>query len=66
MNCLEGKLADKIITQQELEAEIKNSKFQLDYTKYEIDNLKDAIIEENEKSLEDQRQEIENLKEALN
>ena len=66
MTSLESKLAEKITAQQELESEIKDSKFQLDYTKFEINNIKDAIISEYETSLEEKQQEIEDLKEAKN
>lgn len=64
MNPLQQKLGEKITSQQELESEIKDSNFQLDYTKYEINSLKDAIITEYEKSLEEKQQKIENLEEA--
>jgi len=64
LNPLQQKLGEKITSQQELESEIKDSNFQLDYTKYEINSLKDAIITEYEKSLEEKQQKIENLEEA--
>lgn len=59
-------LAEKITIQQELEAEIKDSEFQLAYTKYEINNLKDAIMTEYEKTIQEKLEEIEDLKESKN
>ena len=59
----EWKLAEKITAQQELEEDIRDSRFQLEHTKYEISNLKDTIIEECRNSLEEKQQEIENLRE---
>lgn len=51
-------LAEKITTKQELEEEIKDVKFRLDYTKFEINNIKDDMIEEYENSLEEKLQEL--------
>ncbi len=61
MTSLGSKLAEKITAQQELESEIKGAKFQLDYTKFEISNIKDAIISEYENALEEKQQQIEDL-----
>ena len=64
LDSLENKLGEKITSQQELESEIRDTKIRLDYTRYEINNLKDAIITEYEKSLEKKQQEIDELKES--
>ena len=64
MNSLEMKLATKISTQQDLEDEIKDAQFRLEYTKYEISSIKDAIISEYEERIEEKLQQIEELQEA--
>jgi len=61
MTPLELKLAEKITTMQEVEREIKDAGIRLDFTKYEIDNLKDEIIQEFVDRLDDKRRCIEEL-----
>lgn len=61
---LETELGSKISDQSDIESEIVDANTRLEYTKYEINNLKDAIIEECNNSLEEKQQVIENLKEA--
>ncbi len=65
MNSLDLRLAAKITKQQELEDEIRGAKFELEYTKFEIGNIKDKIIYELENQIEETRQQVEDLQEKI-
>lgn len=62
----EFRLADKVTEQQHLEAELDEVKTRLDYATFEINELKDAVIEEYRNSLQEKMQENEDLKETQN
>lgn len=62
----EFRLADKVTEKQELEEDLDETKARLNYTIFEINELKDAVVEEYREMLEEKQQEIEDLKEAQN
>lgn len=61
MTSLEIKLAEKITVKQNLVNEMYNAQIELDNVIYEINKLKDEIITEYEKRIEENLQEIEDL-----